>query len=810
MTRRLQVAGSALVLLWAGLALAAGPRLLAEFAATQRVDRGELLMLPGVGLRPDSRLQVAVPGRSGFVTPQLDSPWPHGIVVEMPQVVESSVPLELRLAGAGQQQALRFNLPRPAWFSPVTLPAASAGSPQSRELWVTGSALDDGDTGPELRLRGPRDLAIREPTIRRGEYLVYRLPQTLMPGRYTVAIAARSGRVETISSMALSIEEPRAAAATLELRDARFGACAPDDGRDDAECLRRALRFAATVQGAEIRLAPGIWRLRLDPAQGSLELPAGTSLRGVAGRTTVELDWQAEGSPAGALRLLGSNVVSGLRFVDVAELSARSAPRAALMLGRPWQSATAGAPALRDIVIVDNEFDGVYRAVADAGLPLERLHIQGNRFAAFETALQLGGDRFRTDGRFRLVDSVIADNLFEPGGLLDEASARGPVASEIGGSLRLRFSGNVAAIPRSGADKATPGWRAAFFWHLQDSQEDLLIARNVAQCPGSLIGDGEGIALDNNAATTAYPGSARVVAAERGYLILEGALQRRQNDRDLPRENPYAGHWLQIVAGDGRGQLRRVLAHAPAASPGHERFLLEGEIPEVTPGALAIVTRAFVRPRILDNHVDQRGALCGRRNLSGPRGGAISLWGNSVDAAIARNVVDEGDGVVVNHSWSSAKPCRDCGQMLILQWRPRIELNAVLGENDPGSNCSHSGIELRHGASPARDDIPPPLGFGALISHNAVAGADGVFSGSIALPLTWHAGPSTHREPLVDGYIVQGNSIEALAAEPARGRCGPARTRVPLFVAPGHSVGNGWWRNNSCVLAQEAAPCAAP
>ena len=74
---------------------------------------------------------------------------------------------------------------------------------------------------------------------------------------------------------------------------------------------------------------------------------------------------------------------------------------------------------------------------------------------------------------------MIARNVFEPGSYLDSAIGQGTHATEFGAAERMDFSDNLAngaALEGLDSPADARGWRAAFFWHLQGPQEQLLIA----------------------------------------------------------------------------------------------------------------------------------------------------------------------------------------------------------------------------------------------------------------------------------------------------------------------------------------------
>ena len=97
-------------------------------------------------------------------------------------------------------------------------------------------------------------------------------------------------------------------------------------------------------------------------------------------------------------------------------------------------------------------------------------------------ALELGGNYFKSTSRFRIDDSVIAHNVFKPGSFLDITNRLGPIASEVGASHRLDFSDNVAdgaAADYLYSPGDARGWRAGFFFHMNDDHEMLLISAGV-------------------------------------------------------------------------------------------------------------------------------------------------------------------------------------------------------------------------------------------------------------------------------------------------------------------------------------------
>ena len=764
-------------------------------------EAGAYLLLPGAGLERGHVVRLRDPaGTEIRLVPEPDSPLPHGLLVRLPRgppgLDATSVTLE---AEAHRPAAVvRLNAARVDWLSPRVLRRSHARRTEPEELWIVGRALLQAGQAPILRLQGTASSPPLHAVRSAREYLVYELPASLAPGAYELELRW-PGSAQSAGS--LRVESAGEVTQELDLAALAPHPCQPDDGIDDAPCLRHGLALLQERGGGTLRIAPGRWTLQIAPATGAVVVPAGVSIQGASGGDSVlEVRRLLQGQPYAAIVLRGRNTLSDLIVEEARPHEAADPPTTAVALGEPWQVVADAAARIADVTIRNTRIRGVYRAISDQGLAVDRLRVIGNTLMAHETALALGGNRFRMTGRFLLRDSVIAGNRFVPGALFDLRARRGPIAVEIGGSLRLRFTGNRAeagAVAGAGGI----GWRAAFFWHLQDNHEQLLVAHNDVECAGGRIGDGEAIALDNNANTFGFDAPAPILGATRNSLVLGGRLRSRQNQRDVPLPGYYVGHWLQVVSGTGRSQARRIVRYRIEADADRTHFDVEPAWDAIPTGAdaQATVARLFWQATVVDNHVDQRRERCARRNPAGPRGGGISLWANTVDSLVARNVIEQGDGIVVNHSFGAGtRQCTDCAAVL-LQTRLRVERNVIAGENDVASSCSASGIELRHGAADTAGYRPPLLGFAAQIGRNVVFAADGLRGGGVSAPLAWHPGPPGPVSALVGGLVVQQNVVAGLPASPATGPCtGAPVSRVGMFFESGGTVAAPRLHSNVC------------
>jgi len=155
-------------------------------------------------------------------------------------------------------------------------------------------------------------------------------------------------------------------------------------------------------------------------------------------------------------------------------------------------------------------------AIGNGGLPISHLFVTHNTFGAFSSALELAGNRFNMINKYRIDDSVISYNLFKPGSKLDPIEKTGALASELGAGDRVDFSGNTAdgaATDYLYSPDDARGWRAAFFWNMDNDIEKVLVSQNTATCTGDKIGDGEAFAFDTNANTFAFKHAEAVVRA---------------------------------------------------------------------------------------------------------------------------------------------------------------------------------------------------------------------------------------------------------------------------------------------------------
>src|SRR6202007_3289212 len=94
-----------------------------------------------------------------------------------------------------------------------------------------------------------------------------------------------------------------------------------------------------------------------------------------------------------------------------------------------------------------------------------------------------------------------------------------------------------------------------------DSAEHLLIADNRISCPGDKVGDGEAIAFDGSGRVYGYARPAEIAAATGDSATVSGDVQAQPKEWGGPAESYYVGFWVQVVAGPGIGQTRRIVSY---------------------------------------------------------------------------------------------------------------------------------------------------------------------------------------------------------------------------------------------------------
>jgi hypothetical protein len=791
-------------------ALASGVPTLLHTAGYQSPRRGapdELLLLAGYGLRADDvvvyqatgdavralRPPAAVPlsatAELGVVPIASSDDVPYALTLRLPGSMTSERPYSLwvRTAAGEWSQPVLINNSRPLWLSPARVYATSTIGSLPRYLKVIGHNLRSQPGGvTELRLKGPATYIMRVPAGDAGtspsRYVARApLPLRLLPGHYRLQLRRDGGDWVDLPEQQLEVQADPAPKPGFRIDAPEYGGCVPNDGRDDTPCLRRAVAQAALI-GGTVLLGAGEWTLGQAgaPPADSLLLPSGVDLQGAGNRaTTVMRSAAPRATGAAALILSGHNTVRDIAFRDARVYRAGDGFVPMLQLG-----AAGAESALTDIVIADNRFAGTHPAISDANRPIRRLFVVGNEFGSYSVGLELSGSRFNVRSKFELEDTVIAHNTFKPGSFIDLASGQGAMASELGAGHRVDFSDNVADGSASeylyaAGDPA--GWRAAFFWHLNNNQEQVLIADNIATCTGDKDGDGEAIALDNNGNVFALDTVNTVRAGAATSVTVDGPLVAKQYDQRVDPPSYYIGDWVHVLRGPGVGQARRIVGYEVSATNGRAAFKVAPAwdvIPVAGQSGLSI-GRQFWQVYVLHNHIDNRSPLCRKSNRTAPKAGAISLWAQMTDSVVAGNRQYDSDGIVLQTLYNAPEPgCKDCRAGVFFNSAVEIRDNEMEGEYRFESNCSSSGIFVSLGASPGAD--PVTASFGLEIAHNAITGADARGGGAIAVQPTWYAGPDPHRWPLVSNLLIQKNQISGLDA-PRASACG--REAAPVRAA---------------------------
>jgi hypothetical protein len=809
-------------------AIAAPPQLYRQAAheSPVRGDPDDLLLLAGYGFaNNDTVVYRAIANTTGDPDPPdrlpVQSGWdlgvapvvstanvPYSLTIRLPSFLRPDQSYELWTVTARGEwsQPVKINDVRPLWLSPAYIYESKMPGSLPRELKIIGRNLRPSPGGTtSVQLVGPEHFtgqAILDPASPSSvsDYVLrLALPRHLRPGRYRVVTSRDGMSWVKVEGPSLEVRADPSAAASFSVSDPQFGGCRPDDGVDDTACIIRAISAAARAGGGTVTFGSGTWDLVHADSAGhaansGIVVPQGVSLQG-AGSDLTFINRHPEGSAKAtipAFTLSSRTAVAGFTFRDLQVYKPDDRAGPFLQLGDDW-STVASNPAVpsneaavKEVAIIRNVFDKTMVAIASGGLPIERLIIAFNTFGAYHAALELNGDKYNVNQPYRIDDSVIDFNTFKPGSLLDQARKTGTIATELGAGDRLDFSHNVA--DGSSADylyspEDPKGWRAAFFWSMNNNIERALVSENSATCTGDKIGDGEAIAFDNNTNTFPLKSAAVTIRATSESVTVRGPLAARQHSRDVPVERYYVGHWIQIVSGPGLGQVRKIAGYTtdPATRLTTLRIAPDWDVAPI-PGRTRIsIGREFWQLYALGNSVDNRRPLCQKSNRSRSAAGQIVLWAQSADSVIAGNSQYDSDGIFVQQSYAVPEhPCPDCTMEGFFHFFLDIHNNLIEGKYDWDSDCSSSGITAGVAAAPWDVGAPPTVGFGITIAHNTIKHADAQHSGGIAQLDTWLTGPEPHHWPLSDNLLIHHNVISDIQGTRAASKCGSNHARVGI------------------------------
>jgi hypothetical protein len=751
---------------------------------------------------------------------------PYSLTVRLPKEMRMGQAYALWVRTGNQEwsEAVRINDARPLWLSPAYVYSSNAVASLPRYLKIVGRNLQPpDDSATEVRLAGPANIVLKAEraaadwTALDHYVALVNLPVKLMPGVYRIQVRRDKGDWTHLMGQTLEVRADPAHSPEFPVSAGAYGGCKADDSADAVPCVQRAIAAAAAAGGGTVLFGPGTWHLsELSMTQpDGIVVPRGVNLHG-AGKLATMIVQDADGAPLPAkttLTLMGRNSVAGITFRDAHVYTTGSLTSSFIKLGMKRGEgvpASSTAPsAIEDVVITQNVFDRPHVAISNGGAPISRLFVTYNEFGAYRIAMELAANVPMVNEKFDVEDSVIAYNLFKPGSYLDVDIGQGTMASEIGASQRVDFSSNTADGTATGAlysgDPAR-GWRAAFFWHMDNNHEMLLVSQNVATCTGDRDGDGEAISYDDNHNTFALPRPATVLGANADSITIAGPLAAKQNGRNILIDDYYAGHWVQVVEGPGLGQARKILSYREDAASGTVRINVAPAWDVIpSPGQTRIgIGREYWQVYTVSNLVDQRKPLCQKSNRTKPKGGVIGSWAQTADSAIEGNRQFDTDGVSFRQHYNAEEPnCRECNRDTSYVDFLEIRGNLIDGEYDWSDDCSSSGIFGSLAAGPTTRSLPPTVSYGLSISHNTINRADGWRSGAISLTSTWYAGPPPHRWPLVENALIFRNTLLGLDAAPA-GACKGDKPHPRTGISLGGSelVAHSVLYANSCPQAR--------
>lgn len=835
-------AGFWLACLAHGIAAAAPPVLFhtPHFESPVRGGPDDLLFLGGTGFHADDRVvyqavrqdtadsphPASVPTSStaelGTASVLAVGGQQYSITIRLPEAIAPDRVYRIWVVNAESEWSAPFTIndPRPLWVSPAYAYATSDFAALGRRIRIVGRNLEPVGANQTLKvkLQGPRTYSLNsiEVAAPHPASLAYvaevPLPQRLVPGTYTVSVSRSGAQWTDVPEQKLTILADPAAQPRFNIGDARFGSCRADDDSDDSGCLAKAIEAARHAGGGTIEVPPGTWDLYpTSSAEAEFTLTGHVHLEGAgADKTTLRRRTSpADHSSSVLLLLEGDNSVTRVKFVDDRHFTSFEDSRAIIELGHRWEDPAIRAGKLpgvvRNVIISDNVFRRVGMAVIDAGLPIEQLFITRNDFGGYARGLELPGMSHSFKKLYRIEDAVIRGNRFVPGSYIDVKVGQGVIATGLGASRRVDFSANNAdgASIEGLQDPADPrGWRAAFFWNMFDSGEMLLLADNRITCPGDKAGDGEAIAFDGNGDTFGYNQAARITASTADAVTVSGELQPQPAQWEGGEDSYYVGHWIQVVAGPGLGQTRRIRRYHFDAATQSAVFEVSPSW-DVLPAAgqtRIVVARQFWQTYVVGNEITQSAPTCKKTNPSGPLGGEITMWAPSADSVIDGNRQFDTSGLGFTQGYSVKTPsCPTCDNHSAVQSALEIRGNLLRGEYDWSSDCSRSGIHGTFGASPTPEAPPPTVSFGVQISHNTIEHADGLGGGAIDIVPSWHTGPEPHRWTFIDSIVMSHNVIRDLEGPAPANHCHYGqRGRTGIHIEGAGDVTGTVLYKNSC------------
>lgn len=716
------------------------------------------------------------------VVSQLNAP--DSLTVALPTVMlaDQSYALWVRNQAGEWSNGIAINDARPMWITPDTAYVTASLANLHRTLKVVGRNLQPAPGATtQVKLIGTSTFTLTaandsDPTTAIERYAAkITLPVTLPAGTYTVQVS-RDGVSWVTVAQALQVVADPDASGSFSVSD--YG-CSASDAADDTPCIVQAIA-AAKVSGGTVVFGPGTWIMNASSGTGvttwGVMVPVGVNLAGAgAGSTTIERTTQWPVARP-IFTLQGKNNIHDIAFEDDYIYSSSFSGGRLIGLGVDPANAhifSATDPTtVSQVTITNNVFDEPFVAIQDDGMLIDHLYVTYNEFGAYQNAIYIDQDS-------NLADSIFAFNTFEPGSDFRPAQAQGVVATQISAGHRVDFSNNVAdgtstRYLYSPVDPATnpTGWRAAFFWNMKGSQENLLISQNNVSCSGDKAGDGEAFAFDSSGAIGALPAAQSAISATASSVTVAGPLT---NASTAPN-GYYNDFWVTVVQGPGKGQSRRIVGYAAVPSTPVTFNITPGWDVIPTTNSSVVVSREYYQVYTVDNLIDQRSPLCTKANATRPAGGLIGIYGHTTDSAIEGNQQFDTNGISVSTNYMVVDHNSTVPYLRLADF-VEIRGNTINGEYAYGSDCSFSGVQLNYGGTDTV--VPPPEMYGVAVSHNTINQADGFGDGAISFARGWYGGPAPTTWDLVDGTLVFHNSISNIAPP------------IPTHVAQWPSCGAG-------------------